>query len=429
MSSPRLQVALDFTILDRALRVAREAVDGGADILEAGTPLIKSEGLDAIRRLKAEFPQIPVVADLKTMDAGRIEMEMAAKAGAKIAMVLGAASDSTIKECVEVGKNYGLQIGVDMVRVEDVVTRARQVTEWGVDLVSIHCPIDDQMLGKDPFDTARRVAAEVDVPIAVAGGIHSETAAAAVAAGASIVIVGGAITKSENAREATAILKRAMATGQKFESKFFKRQSSENVREVFQRVSSANLSDAMHRGGDIQGVRPVFPQTRICGPAVTVRTYPGDWAKPVEAIEHCKEGDVLVVDAGGIYPAVWGELASESALQRKISGAVIYGGVRDVDDIRKIGFPCYASVITPTAGEPKGFGEINVPIKVAGVLVEPGDWIVGDDSGVVRVPKARAVEVANRGMDVLETENRLRKEIREARTLAEVAQLLRWEKK
>src|SRR5678815_2804907 len=103
----RLQVALDFTILQRALKAAAEAVAGGAELLEAGTPLLKSEGLEAVRQLKARFPAIPIVADTKTMDAGRIEMEMAAKAGASFATVLGAASPGTIRECVEVGRNYG----------------------------------------------------------------------------------------------------------------------------------------------------------------------------------------------------------------------------------------------------------------------------------------------------------------------------------
>ena len=101
----RLQVALDFVDMDRALRLAREAVEGGADYIEAGTPLIKSEGLDSIRKLRAEFPQHTIVADLKTMDAGRGEMEIVAKAGANIATVLGVADDGTIRECIEAGRN------------------------------------------------------------------------------------------------------------------------------------------------------------------------------------------------------------------------------------------------------------------------------------------------------------------------------------
>jgi 3-hexulose-6-phosphate synthase/6-phospho-3-hexuloisomerase len=79
-----LQVALDFVDLDRALNVAQEAIAGGADWLEAGTPLIKSEGLDAVRALRQKFPDCTIVADMKIMDAGRIELEAAAKAGANI---------------------------------------------------------------------------------------------------------------------------------------------------------------------------------------------------------------------------------------------------------------------------------------------------------------------------------------------------------
>ncbi|MEI6451305.1 MAG: orotidine 5'-phosphate decarboxylase / HUMPS family protein, partial [Actinomycetes bacterium] len=90
---PLVQVALDFVDLPRALEVAREAVAGGADWIEAGTPLIKAEGLSAVRALKAEFPEHTIVADMKTMDAGRTEVEYAAKAGADVVGVLGAASD------------------------------------------------------------------------------------------------------------------------------------------------------------------------------------------------------------------------------------------------------------------------------------------------------------------------------------------------
>ena len=116
---PVLQVALDFLNLKRALGVAEEAVAGGVDWLEAGTPLIKSEGLDAVRELRKKFPQATIVADMKIMDVGRIETEAAAKAGANIVCVLAAASDSTIRECVEAGKNYGAKIEADLIEIED----------------------------------------------------------------------------------------------------------------------------------------------------------------------------------------------------------------------------------------------------------------------------------------------------------------------
>ncbi|MBM3985446.1 MAG: bifunctional hexulose-6-phosphate synthase/ribonuclease regulator [Planctomycetes bacterium] len=425
---PRLQVALDFNALSRARRAAEEAVAGGADLLEVGTPLLKSEGLDAVRELRAAFPAVPIVADTKTMDAGRAEMEMAAKAGASCATVLGVASPSTLRECVEAGRNYGIAVLVDLVGTPDPVAVARLAQELGAAGVGVHCPIDEQMLGRDPFETLRQVRAAVTVTVSVAGGINSETAAIAAAAGADVVIVGGAITKSPDAGAATRAIIAALSEGRARPTTEFRRYGPEQLREALARVSTPNISDAMHRGGALAGLLPVVTGKHMVGRAVTVRTYPGDWAKPVEAIDAAQPGDVLVIDAGGRAPAVWGELATESCLQRKLAGVVIDGAIRDVDAIRALGFPAFARVQCPNAWEPKGFGEIGAPVIVGGVRVAPGDWIVGDDSGVVAVPAERAVEVANRALDVLEMENRVRGEIRAGRTLAEVIELYRWEK-
>src|SRR4051812_16963376 len=114
-----LQVALDVYNLHRALELGREAVAGGADWVEAGTPLIKSEGLNAVRELKKAFPDKPVVADMKIMDTGGMETEMAIKAGASIVTVLGASDDGTIREAVEAARKYGGKIMVDLIAVAD----------------------------------------------------------------------------------------------------------------------------------------------------------------------------------------------------------------------------------------------------------------------------------------------------------------------
>lgn len=427
---PILQVALDFLDLHRALKVAEEAVKGGVDWLEAGTPLIKSEGLDAVRELRKKFPKSTIVADMKIMDVGRMETEAAAKAGANIVCVLAAASDSTIRECVEAGKNYGARIAADLIEIKegDLQRRAKEVERLGVDYIGVHCPIDEQMKGKDPFARLRKVAQAVKVPVTCAGGINSETAPRVVKSGAQIVIVGGAITKAQDPAAATRQIKKAMATGKEIETKLFKRVSLDEVRKVLTEVSTANLSDAMHRSGDLKGIYPVVQGLKMAGPALTVRTYPGDWAKTVEAVDLAEAGQVLVIDAGGVGPAVWGELATHGALQRKLAGVVIDGAVRDTAEIRKLRFPVFARLITPTAGEPKGFGEMDIPVVVAGVRVFCGDWLVGDDDGVVCLPKDQAAEIANRAMGVLEQENRLRTEIERGSTLAKVIELLKWEK-
>jgi 3-hexulose-6-phosphate synthase/6-phospho-3-hexuloisomerase len=426
---PILQLALDFVDLKRALKNAQAGIDGGVDWLEAGTPLIKSEGLEAVRQLRQLFPQATIVADMKIMDTGRVEVETAAKAGANIVDVLGAATDATIRECIQAGKNYGAKIAVDMIAVDDVLARAQSVEELGADLVTVHCSVDEQMEGKDPFAILRQVSKKLTIPVGVAGGINSETAAEAVKAGATIVIVGGAINKAMDPEQAARQIRQGLDSGESVSTTLFKRKGEAQIREILEQVSAANLSDALHRGGVLQGIRPLFSGIRMIGRALTVRTYPGDWAKPVQAIDLAEPGDVIVIDAGGVGPALWGELATHSALQKGLAGVVIDGALRDSDEIIDLRFPAFSRLVMPNAGEPKGFGEIGVPVTVGNTRVESGDWLLGDGDGVVVLPRAISVEYANRGMDVLEKENRIREEIKEGSTLSKVTELLRWEKK
>jgi 3-hexulose-6-phosphate synthase/6-phospho-3-hexuloisomerase len=286
------------------------------------------------------------------------------------------------------------------------------------------------MRGADPFEKLKAIRRAVRIPISAAGGINSETVVDAVEAGADIVIVGGAITKASDAEKATAEIKRAIATRTKVKTDLFKRVGAEQVREALRKVSTANISDGNHRMPGLTGLLAITPDVKMVGTAMTVRTYPGDWAKSVEAIDRAQAGDVIVVDAGGLPPAIWGELATDSAVQRRLAGVVIYGAIRDTEEIRKRKFPAFARLITPQAGEPKGFGEIGVPITIGGITVSPGDWVVGDDDGVIVIPKREAVEIANRAMDWLEKENRIRQEIEDGKTtLGKVTDLLKWEKK
>jgi len=285
------------------------------------------------------------------------------------------------------------------------------------------------MKGKDPFQILRRVTEAVNIPVAVAGGINSETVSRALKAGAKIAIVGGAINKAKDPRTAAKTIKKAISTQKIIKTKLFKRVSGAEVYKILKKVSTPNLSDAMHRTGELKGIHAVSRGVKMVGSALTVRTYPGDWAKTVEAVDMAEKGQVIVIDAGGVGPAVWGELATHGAMQRKIAGVVIEGATRDTPEIRKSKFPVFSRLVTPTAGEPKGFGEIGVPVTAGGVRIKNGDWIVGDADGVVCIPKDKVTEVANRAMSILEQENRLRTEIDRGSTLAEVIELLKWEKK
>jgi 3-hexulose-6-phosphate synthase/6-phospho-3-hexuloisomerase len=429
MSKIKLQIALDFLELPRAISIAELAVAGGAEYIEAGTPLIKSEGLGAVRALRKRFPGHTIIADMKTMDAGRTETEAAANAGANVITVSGTAALSTIRECIEAGRHYGITVAVDLLGVEDKLGFSKKIEELGAGWINIHCPIDAQMEGRDPLADLYLLRPAVGLTITVAGGINSETAAAASAAGADVVIVGGAITKAKDPRQATADIRKAIDTKEAVHTELFKRASADTIMEILRKVSTPNISDAAHRLPSLEGIRPIQSGVSVCGRAVTVRTLPGDWAKPVEAIDLAGPGDIIVIDACGQPPAIWGELATESAKVRGITGVVINGAARDTPEIRKLGFPLWTKYITANAGDPHGHGEINEPIVIAGQRILPGDWIACDDDGVMVIPKSMAVEITNRALDVLEKENRIREEIRGNKTsLAKVLNLLKWEK-
>ena len=423
-----LQLALDLMQTSRAIPIARESVAGGADWLEAGTPLIKSEGAESIRTLRREFPGIKIVADTKTMDVGSLEVEIVAKAGADIVTILGLSDDSTIEEGVSAARKYGAEIMVDMINVPDKVRRSKEAEAMGASYVCLHMGIDQQMRGEDPpIDILKRIVSETSLPVAVAGGITAETAGMYVEAGASVIIVGGGIMKTANITAATAAVKAAMG-GAKVDTGLSKKYGEEELFEAFSKVSTCNISDAFHKRGVMIGITPrIKSGQRMAGRALTVQTVNGDWGKPVEAIDRAQKGDVIVIDAGGSPVAVWGELASHSAVMMGVAGVVIDGAIRDIDDIKAMDFPAFSRSVAPNAGEPKGYGGIGMEISVGGQMVRTGDWIIGDESGIVVVPKEKAVEVANRALDVHEREDRTREEITRGSTLSKVNELSKWE--
>jgi len=427
---PVLQVALDLVHGERALKICEDAIKGGADWIEAGTPLIKSEGVGIVRQLKKAFPRHTIVADMKTVDVGGAEVEIAAKSGADVVVVLGVSSDPTITEAILSARQYGAKVMVDLFNVVDKVERAKQVESMGADYICIHVGVDEQMVGGSPLSDLKGLAKVVGIPIAAAGGINSETAPEVVRAGASIVIVGGAIIKAKDVAAAAKRVKSAITSGRRIKTELFKKYSEKELFKAFMKVSSPNVADAQHKKGAMKGIHPrIAHGVKMAGRALTVHTVNGDWAKSVEAIDRAKPGDVIVVDACGGEMAVWGELASWSCKTKGVAGVVIDGAARDIDSIIEMRFPCFSRHIASSAGEPKGYGGIGHEIICGGVLVRTGDWIIGDESGVVVVPQENAVEVANRALDVLERENRIREEIRKGgTTLSSVLKLEKWEK-
>jgi 3-hexulose-6-phosphate synthase/6-phospho-3-hexuloisomerase len=419
-------VALDLLELDRSIQIAKEAVSGGADWIEAGTPLIKSEGMNSVREMKKALPGTKIVADMKTVDTGAMEVEMAAKAGADIVAMLATSDNSTIEDALRAAHKYGVQIMMDLLTVPDPVKRSRELDKLGVDYICVHVGIDQQMTGRDTIDLLKQIVTEVDTPVAAAGGMDASSGAEAIASGAAIVIVGGSVVRSADVTASARKIREAIDHARI--SVRPRKSVEEEIVAIFRKVSTPNISDAMHRKGAMRDIHPIIQGTKIVGTAVTVQTFAGDWAKSVEAIDLAGPGNVIVIYNGSNDIAPWGGLATLSCKNRGIEGVVIDGAVRDVDEIRAMKYPVFASAIVPNAGEPKGMGEINAEITCGSQTVRPGDYIVGDESGVVVVPKDRAYEIAKRAKMVEETESRLYEEIRRGKTLSQVVNLKKWEK-
>jgi RraA family protein len=165
--------------------------------------------------------------------------------------------------------------------------------------------------------------------------------------------------------------------------------------EAFRVLPVATLSDSMSRmsaGGT--ALRPYYTGPRMVGTAVTVKTRPGDNLMVHKAMDMAQPGDVVVVDAGGdLTNAIIGELMVAHAVQRKLGGLVIFGAIRDSDELNKGAMPVFAVGVTHRGPYKDGPGEVNVPIAINGMVVNPGDLVCGDADGVLAVPFADVAAV------------------------------------
>jgi RraA family protein len=164
---------------------------------------------------------------------------------------------------------------------------------------------------------------------------------------------------------------------------------------AFRSLPTSNISDNMlrHYGAGAR-LRPYHRGAKLVGSAFTVKTRPGDNLLTHKAIDMAAPGDVILVDAGGALDhAIIGEIMSSHAKQRGIAGMIIDGAIRDADAIGASDFPIYACGVTHRGPYKDGPGEINVTVCIAGMVVNPGDIIVGDADGVVAIPRADAERV------------------------------------
>lgn len=198
----KLQLALDLVDIKGAIEVVKE-VGEYIDVVEIGTPVIINEGLKAVKEVKAAFPNLTVLADLKIMDAAGYEVSQAAAAGADIITILATSEDESIKGAVAEAKKQGKEILVDMIAVKDLEARAKEVDEFGVDYVCVHTGYDLQAVGKNSFEDLSIIKKVVkNAKTAIAGGIKLDTLPEVINQHPDLIIVGGGITSEKDKKAA-----------------------------------------------------------------------------------------------------------------------------------------------------------------------------------------------------------------------------------
>lgn len=207
-----LQLAIDLLNKEDAAELAKKVTDY-VDIVEIGTPIVINEGLPAVQHLKENVKDedVKVLADLKIMDAADYEVSQAVKFGADVVTILGVAEDASIKNAVEEAHKHGKELLVDLIAVQDLEKRAKEIDAFGADYIAVHTGYDLQAQGQSPLESLRKVKSVIkNAKIAVAGGIKPETVKEVAAEEPDLIIVGGGIANADDPREAAKQIREAI---------------------------------------------------------------------------------------------------------------------------------------------------------------------------------------------------------------------------
>lgn len=178
----------------------------------------------------------------------------------------------------------------------------------------------------------------------------------------------------------------------------------ENIIEQFKGIPTTSISDSMNGLNNLDpSIKPIKDEYSFAGRALTVKIPVGDNLAVLKAIRESKPNDVIIVDAkGDTYRAAAGDFVIGMAKTLGAGAFVVDGAIRDINGIRDLDFPVFCKGTTVAAGGKAGMGEINIPISCGGVMVKPGDIIVGDIDGVVVIPQEQEEEILANSLDRVE---------------------------
>lgn len=192
--------------------------------------------------------------------------------------------------------------------------------------------------------------------------------------------------------------------------------------EEFERLPTGNVADANGKTGNMDaGIKPIDRKMKVVGPAFTVKCFPRDNLILHQAIYDAPRGSVIVIDSGGFVDAgSMGEIMTIACMERGIAGVILDGACRDANEISELGFPFFCRGFNPGGTAKDSWGSLNVTVQCGGVVVHPGDYVIGDADGVVVVAQAEARRVLEKAKAIAQREVEVKELLRQGKSTLEI---------
>lgn len=407
----RLYIGLDFLHLENALFYAEQCIAGGIEYLEIGSLLLKNTGFNSVRIFKERFPSIKMVCDLKIIQPQSLEIESIARAQVFAVTISGAISEKNFQSCLSMIKQNSLKAYLDFRGC------ALSVIQNAMPLIS---QADAIIVDFIPRSHAifQQIASMTDTPLFIHSFSLEENDIKNISNLASTLVVSIEEGTGLSAKETISKLKSTLSKTETQAEISQKEYNEETLRDKIRQISTVHICEVYRKPVFLEKVYPLHRFTKIVGRAYTLRVWPGEQKQVVKYLLEIPEKSILVVDAGGFQGnAVWSYLATEIAIKRKISGAVVYGSVSDVPHLRQKGFPCYASYLTAIPGQEEGTFSCNIPLTLGNVSINPGDWMIGDDNGIVCIPALQAFSIVDNAFELARSREPILEELAAIETL------------
>ncbi|NUM35415.1 MAG: hypothetical protein HUU50_12770 [Candidatus Brocadiae bacterium] len=403
----KLFVSLDFLHLENALFYAEQSIAGGIDFLEIGSLLLKNTGFNSVRIFKERFPSLKIVCDLKILQPQILEIEAASKSQIFAITISGAISEQNYQICLDMAQKNSLKAYLDFRGCAPCVVQNALSLIPRADAVII-----DFFPQNQSISLFQQISSMTDTPIFLQPSSLDENTLKGPLGFASMLVVPIQESTSSISKE---IISKAKNILNKIESQgevSQKEYNEQTLREKLRKISTVHICEVYRKPIFLEKVYPLHRFTKILGRAYTLRVWPGEQKQVIQYLMEIPEQSILVVDAGGTQGnAVWSCLATEIAMKRKLSGAVVYGSISDVPYIRQKGFPCYAAALTAIPGQEENTASYNIPLTLGNVTIQPGDWMIGDDNGIVCIPSMQAFAIVDNAFELAKSRESILEEL------------------